>query len=143
MTDLEAEVYNPRQDERELENLMRYLNPNERQLDDAEIIHAAKLVALCEQSPRFCELQVRTAFRITAGKFRDRYQHWYNLTGATDTVCTAIADIHHQARGTLARLFDIEAPISGSGWWNPPKPKPAQKSARKRSASQKLSRKPN
>ncbi|MGB7925137.1 MAG: hypothetical protein WCF57_18000 [Pyrinomonadaceae bacterium] len=103
-TDLEAEVYNPRQEENELENLMRYLNPNERMLDDAEIIHAAKLVALCDQSPDFCVLQVKTAIQITARKFRDRYQHWYDLTGASDTLCAAIADIHHQGRGTKAQV---------------------------------------
>lgn len=103
-TDLEVETYNPKQDEYQLENLMRYLNPNEKELDEAEIINAAKLVALCEKSIEFCALQVRTAVQITTGKFRDRYQHWYDLTGAPDTVCTAIADIHHQGRGTKAQV---------------------------------------
>ena len=35
-TDLEVEVYNPQHEENQLENLMRYLNPNERNLDEAE-----------------------------------------------------------------------------------------------------------
>lgn len=103
-TDLEAEVYNPNQEEYELERLMRYLNPNEKLLDEAEIIHAAKLVALCDRSQEFCDLQVHTAIKITTGKFRDRYQHWYNLAGVSDTICTAIADIHHQGRAKRAQV---------------------------------------
>jgi hypothetical protein len=99
VTDLETEVYNPQADETHLLQFMRYLNPSEGELDDAEIIHAAKLVALCDESPAFCELQVRTAIQITARKFRERYQHWYDLAGATDSACLAIADIHHQGRG--------------------------------------------
>ena len=83
---------------------MRYLNPTERELDEAEIMNAAKLVALCDESPEFCALQVRTAIQITTRKFRDRYQHWYDLTGAPDTVCVAIADIHHQGRGTKSQV---------------------------------------
>lgn len=109
VTDLEAEVFNPRQEEYELERLMRYLNPSESQLDGAEIVNAAKLVALCEQSADFRTLQVRTAIQITARKFRDRYQHWYNLLGASDTICTAIADIHHQAR---AKKSEVRAALA-------------------------------
>jgi hypothetical protein len=103
-TDLEVEVFNPKQDANELEHLMRYLNPNEKQLDEAEIIHAAKLVALCDNSQEFCDLQVRTAVQITTRKFRDRYQHWYDLAGVSDTICTAIADIHHQGRGKKTQV---------------------------------------
>lgn len=103
-TDLEAEVYNARQDERQLAHLMRYLNPVETQLDDAEIIHAARLVDLCEHSPEFCALQVRTAIQITARKFRERYQQWYDLNGLSDSICVAIADIHHQGRAKKAQV---------------------------------------
>jgi hypothetical protein len=104
VTDLEVEVFNPRQDEYQLERLMRYLNPSESQLDEAEIVNAAKLVALCEQSTDFRALQVRTAIQITTRKFRDRYQHWYDLTSASDTICTAIADIHHQGRAKKSEV---------------------------------------
>ncbi|HKY30776.1 MAG TPA: hypothetical protein VJM12_22845 [Pyrinomonadaceae bacterium] len=103
-TDLEVEVFNPQHEERQLENLMRYLNPNERALDLAEIVHAAKLVDLCDKSQDFCKLQVRTAIQITTGKFRDRYQHWYDLGGISDTICVAIADIHHQGRGKKSQV---------------------------------------
>lgn len=102
--DLEVEIYNARHDEHQLENLMRYLNPSETRLDDAEIIHAARLVDLCETSPEFCALQVRTAIEITARKFRERYQQWYDLDGASDSVCVAIADIHHHGRAKKAQV---------------------------------------
>lgn len=97
-TNLEAVVYNPRHRELQLNNLMRYLNPVETQLDEAEIIHAARLVDLCENSPEFCALQVRTSIQITARKFRERYQRWYDLNGLSDSIGVAIADIHHQGR---------------------------------------------
>lgn len=102
--DLEAETFDPRSEEMQLRNLMRYLNPDEHELDKTEIKNAAKLVALCEQSPAFCDLQVRTAIQITTHKFRDRYQHWYQINGAIDSLCVAIADIHHQGRGTKAQV---------------------------------------
>ncbi len=107
-TDLEVEVYNPAHREHQLLNLMRYLNPSEKELDEAEIVHAAKLVALCEASPEFCALQVRTAVQITTHKFRTRYQRWYDLTGASDAVCLAVADVHHQGRG---RRADVQAAL--------------------------------
>lgn len=103
-TDLEAEIYNARYDERQLDNLMRYLNPVETELDDAEITHAARLMDLCETSPEFCALQVRTAIQITATKFRERYQQWYDLNGVLDSICVAIADIHHQGRAKKSQV---------------------------------------
>jgi len=103
-TDLEVAVYNARHDEHQLENLMRYLNPVETHLDEAELIHAARLVDLCATSPEFCALQVRTAIQITARKFRERYQRWYDLNGASDSICVAIADIHHQGRAKKAQV---------------------------------------
>ena len=102
--DLEVEVYNAQHGERQLAKLMRYLNPVETKLDEAEIIHAARLVDLCENSPEFCALQVRTAIQITARKFRERYQQWYDLNGLSDSICVAIADIHHQGRAKKAQV---------------------------------------
>ena len=115
VTDLEVEIYNARQDEYQLENLMRYLNPKETAIDDAEIIHAARLVDLCETSPEFCALQVRTAIQIAARKFRERYQRWYNLNGASDSICVAIADIHHQGRAKKAQVRAALASIRPLG----------------------------
>ena len=103
-TNLEAETWNPQHGERQLEKLMRYLNPVETDLDDAEIIHAARFVELCESSPEFCALQVRTAIQITMRKFRERYQRWYDLNGVSDSICVAIADIHHQGRAKKAQV---------------------------------------
>jgi hypothetical protein len=104
VTDLEAEVFNARHNELQLANLMRYLNPVETQLDEAEIVHAARLVDLCENSPEFCALQVRTAIQITARKFRERYQQWYDLNGLSDSIGVAIADIHHQGRAKKSQV---------------------------------------
>ncbi len=104
VTNLETVACNPRHGENQLANLMRYLNPDETQLDEAEIIHAARLVDLCETSPEFCALQVRTAIQITARKFRERYQRWYDLNGLSDSIGVAIADIHHQGRAKNSQV---------------------------------------
>jgi hypothetical protein len=113
--DLEAEEFDAVSGENQLRALMRYLNPSSSELDPAEIVAAAKLVHLCEVSPAFCDLQVRTAIQICVTKFRNRYQRWYDLTGAPDTVCVAIADIHHQGRATrttVRRALDSADPLS-------------------------------
>lgn len=108
-TDLELETYNARYGERQLNDLMRYLNPVEAKLDNAEIVHAARLVYLCETSPEFCALQVRTAIQITTRKFRERYQRWYDLNGLSDSICVAIADIHHQGRAKKTQVREALA----------------------------------
>lgn len=110
-TDLEVEIYKARHDEHQLQNLMRYLNPLETAIDDAEIIHAARLVDLCETSSEFCALQVSTAIEITRRKFRERYQRWYDLNGASDSICVAIADIHHQGR---AKKSQVQAALAST-----------------------------
>ena len=37
-------------------------------------------------------------------KLRNLYSEWYNLNGVSDLICTAIADIHHQGRGTKTQV---------------------------------------
>jgi hypothetical protein len=39
----------------QFKDTLKYLNPDEHELDSTEIKNAAKLVALCEQSPAFCD----------------------------------------------------------------------------------------
>jgi hypothetical protein len=39
-------------------------------------------------------------------KLRTAYSVWYNLDGMSDLICTAIADIHHQGRGTKTEVRD-------------------------------------
>ena len=51
--------------------------------------------------------------RILQRKFSERYARWYDLDGQSDIVCTIIADIHHQGRGTKTAVkAALQAPDS-------------------------------
>jgi hypothetical protein len=86
---------------------MSYLNPNVTDIDDKELSNAAKLIQLANTNITFNHLQVNVAAQITMRKIRERYNIWYKLNGASDLICTAIADIHHQGRGTRKEISGI------------------------------------
>ncbi len=90
--------------EMNLRDFMSYLNPEASKVDDQELSVAARLVHLADSDPGFNSLQVNVAAGITMRKMRDRYAQWYSLDGMSDLVCTAIADIHHQGRGTKTEV---------------------------------------
>jgi hypothetical protein len=77
---------------------------------------------------------VETAQQL-ADALRGALKSWYGDFHPSDTGASllfALTVFAANSQQPLARLFDIEAPISGAGWWNPPKPKAARKSAPKR-----------
>ncbi|GKP06837.1 hypothetical protein [Klebsiella quasipneumoniae] len=90
-----------------LKDFMSYLNPNVTDIDDKELSNAAKLIQLANTNITFNHLQVNVAAQITMRKIRERYNIWYKLNGASDLICTAIADIHHQGRGTRKEISGI------------------------------------
>lgn len=103
-TSLEREHPRPgKPNELILKDFMAYLNPDGAAVDEAEIDAAARLVALANE-PGFNAIQVRVATEITMAKLRRRYDPWYRLDGQSDLICTAIADIHHQGRGTKTEV---------------------------------------
>lgn len=103
-TSLEREYPRPgKPDELILKDFMAYLNPDDAAVDDSEIDTAARLVALAND-PAFNAIQVNVATEITMAKLRRRYDPWYTLDGQPDLICTAIADIHHQGRGTKTQV---------------------------------------
>jgi hypothetical protein len=87
----------PGSSEMNLKDFMNYLNPDLSRVDKEEVDHAARLVFLATDTDAN-RLQVTVAAEITMGKIRKRYDVWYDLHGVSDTICTAIADIHHQGR---------------------------------------------
>jgi hypothetical protein len=90
--------------EMNLKDFMSYLNPEPASVDEVETSVAARLVALANQVPECNAIQVNLAVEITMNKLRKRYDLWYGLDGESDMVCTAIADIHHQGRGTKTQV---------------------------------------
>lgn len=98
--DLEQESYDSETDETQLQRFMAYLNPERFQIDEQEVMQAARLVWLGNTSEACQRIQVEVSAEILQRKMSQRYHRWYNLDGESDVVCAAIADIHHQGRGT-------------------------------------------
>ena len=90
--------------EKNLKDFMTYLNADGTSIDDRELSASARLVHLANSDEAFNRLQVNVAAQITMGKLRSAYSVWYNLNGVSDLICTAIADIHHQGRGTKTEV---------------------------------------
>jgi hypothetical protein len=98
--DLEQEVFDSATGENQLQRLMAYLNPERFQVDEQEVMQAARLVWLGNTSEACHRIQVEVSAEILQRKMSQRYHRWYDLDGESDAVCAAIADIHHQGRGT-------------------------------------------
>jgi hypothetical protein len=90
--------------EKNLKDFMAYLNADGENVDDTELSTSARLVRLANSDEAFNHLQVNVAADITMRKLRSAYSNWYNLNGVSDLICTAIADIHHQGRGTKTQV---------------------------------------
>jgi hypothetical protein len=98
--DLEQEFFDSASGENQLQRFMAYLNPERFQVDEQEVMQAARLVWLGNTSAACQRTQVEVSADILQRKMSQRYQRWYNLDGESDVICAAVADIHHQGRGT-------------------------------------------
>ena len=92
--------------EKNLKDFMTYLNPDGANVDNVELSQSARLIHLANTDDGFNALQVNVAATITMRKLRSAYSVWYSLNGVSDLICTAIADIHHQGRGTKTQIRD-------------------------------------
>lgn len=90
--------------------LLDYLNPSLKELEDTEIIQAAKFVHWAQNDPAHREVQIK----IGISKFKEKmasHAKQYSLDGADDTICLVVADIRHQGR---ARSPEIVAALQSS-----------------------------
>lgn len=94
MSNLETEV------DGQLQFFMDFLNPRRKLIDEQEILHAARLIHWTAHDPACRSAQVRISAEILQQKMSARYNQWYKLNGQDDTICTIIADIHHQGRAS-------------------------------------------
>lgn len=90
--------------EKNLKDFMTYLNADGANVDNTELSTSARLVRLANSDEAFNHLQVNVAADITMRKLRSAYSNWYTLNNVSDLICTAIADIHHQGRGTKTQV---------------------------------------
>jgi hypothetical protein len=79
--------------------LMDYLNPSRSQVEDTEVVQAAKFVHWAQNDPLHREAQIDTGIRHFKEKMVG-YANRYDLDGALDSICLVIADIRHQGRAT-------------------------------------------
>jgi hypothetical protein len=77
--------------------LMDYLNPTLQDVEQAEIMNAAKFIHWAVNDQAHRQLQVTTAVEHFKKQML-AYDKRYNLTGINDRVCLVICDIRHQGR---------------------------------------------
>jgi len=87
----------PLEDGQGTAGLLDYLNPSAREVEDVEVIQAARLIHRVRNDPAAVALQVGVAvaaLREALGHYTRRY----GLDGADDITCLLVADIRHQGR---------------------------------------------
>lgn len=79
------------------EALMDYFNPSSREVEDTEVVQAAKMVHWVQNDSIHRDTQVQIGVEHFKAKM-SQYGKQYGLDGKSDTVCLVIADIRHQGR---------------------------------------------
>lgn len=77
--------------------LIDYLNPSLREIEDTEVIQAAKFIHWAQTDPEHRRMQID----IGISHFKENmaaYATRYELDGASDSICLVVADIRHQGR---------------------------------------------
>jgi ribosomal protein L18E len=77
--------------------LLDYLNPSLKEIEDTEVIQAAKFVYWAQNDPDHRKVQVEVGINHFKKKML-YYAKLYSLDGIDDTVCLVVADILHQGR---------------------------------------------
>lgn len=77
--------------------LMDYLNPSLDQVEDTEIIQAAKFIHWAQNDPQHRKVQLDVGISLFKSQMLG-YAKQYKLDGAEDTICLVVADIRHQGR---------------------------------------------
>jgi hypothetical protein len=77
--------------------LQNYLNPTLQQIEDTEVIQAAKFVHWAQNDAAHRQTQVDIGVALFKQKMAG-YASQYGLDGVDDTICQVVADIRHQGR---------------------------------------------
>lgn len=87
------------------EGLMDYFNPSSTEVEDTEVIQAARLVHWSQNDAAHRDLQVATGIAHFKQKMAIYAQRYPMLDGADPQVCTVVADIHHQGRAKVSTVL--------------------------------------
>ncbi len=88
------------------EALKRYLNPSGAEVENREVLSAARFIHWSRNSQAHRDIQVRCGIDAARGHLR-RAQTRMNLDGRSDKVCFVVMDILHQGRGTFNAMKHI------------------------------------
>ncbi|MBQ0931206.1 hypothetical protein KAK07_13510 [Ideonella sp. 4Y16] len=83
--------------------LMAWLNPSTAQVEDTEVIQAARFIHWVQNDPAHRALQVRSGVEHMQAAMR-RYDAAYGLDGRPIEQCLLVADIRHQGRGSSSEI---------------------------------------
>jgi hypothetical protein len=86
------------------QGLMDYLNPSLDQIENQELICAARMVHWAMNDPEHRRIQVEVAIEHFRENMR-QYAQSYNLDGFPDRVCQLVCDIRHQGRATSSQII--------------------------------------
>jgi len=86
--------------------LKRYLNPSGGEVENREVLSAARFVHWCAHSKAHRDTQVRVGIDTIREKLRTAHRK-INLDGRSDKVCFVVVDILHQGRGTYDAMKQI------------------------------------
>lgn len=79
------------------DGLMHYLNPSRTQVEDIEVVQAAKFVHWAQNDPLHRQAQIDVGISHFK-KNMVNYANRYDLDGVMDSICLVVADIRHQGR---------------------------------------------
>jgi hypothetical protein len=85
-------------------DLKDYLNPSLKEVEDTEVIQAAKFVHWAQNDPLHRETQIEVGISHLKKKMAE-YASQYRLDGVDDTICLVVADIRHQGRAKSAAIL--------------------------------------
>src|SRR5262249_37783698 len=77
--------------------LLDYLNPSLKEVEDTEVIQAAKFIHWAQNDPVHKQVQIEVGITHFKSKM-SQYANQYDLDGVDDVVCLVVADIRHQGR---------------------------------------------
>jgi len=93
------------EDDATTEGLMNYLNPSLDQIENQEVICAARLIHWATKDAAHRRLQVKVAVEHFKENMK-QYARSYNLDGFPAKVCQVICDIRHQGRATSQQIIN-------------------------------------
>lgn len=95
------------------DGLMNYLNPSRSQVEDIEVIQAAKFVHWAQTDPQHRQTQIDVGISHFKQKMVG-YANKYDLDGTLDSLCLVVADIRHQGRAnspTIVTALQSSKPL--------------------------------